>query len=64
MFNIGDLYRKLIAVNDTEFEFEYYRVLDWWKEDNGLCYVRIENTSTGARFEIDTTLMNYMEKVV
>lgn len=67
MFNIGDLYRKLVAVKNTpnnmEFEFEYYRIIDWWKEET-FTYVRIENTSTGARFDIDVELMRYMEKVV
>lgn len=63
MFNIGDLYRKLVAVNDNEFEFEYFRIIDWWKEET-FTYVRIENTSTGARFDIDVELMRYMEKVV
>lgn len=68
MFNIGDLYRKLVAVKNTpdnvEFEYEYYRVLEWWKEENGLAYVRIENTDTGARFDIDVALMKYMDKVM
>ena len=68
MFNIGDLYRKLVAVRNTlddlEFEYEYYRVLEWWKEENGLAYVRIENTDTGARFDIDVSLVKYMDKVM
>lgn len=66
--NIGDVYRKLVAVRNTlddlEFEYEYYRVLEWWKEENGLAYVRIENTDTGARFDIDVSLMKYMDKVM
>jgi hypothetical protein len=68
MFNIGDLYRKLVAVrntlDDVEFEYEYYRILELWKEENGLAYVRIENIDTGARFDIDVSLMKYMDKVM
>ena len=67
MLNRGDLYKKLIAVKNTpdnvELEYEYYRIIEWWTEENGLSYVRIENTDTGARFDIDSFLMNYMVKV-
>ena len=68
MLNRGDLYRKLIAVKNTpdnvEFEYEYYRIIEWWTEENGLSYVRIENTDTGATFDIDVSLMKYMDKVM
>lgn len=67
MFNIGDLYRKLVAVKNTldnvEFEYEYYKIIDCW-EDERFTYVRIENTDTGARFDIDVALMKYMDKVM
>lgn len=67
MYNIGDLYKKLIAVKNTpdnlEFEYEYYIILDWWKDESGITYVRIENTDTGARFDIEEFLMTYMERV-
>ena len=64
MYNINDLYKKAVYINNNEIEYEYYVVLDWWKDESGFTYVRIENTNTGATFDIDSSLMNYMEKVL
>lgn len=63
----GELYRKAVAVkvtpNNIDFEYEYYRIIDWWNEEFGLKYCRIENINTGVNYDINVDLLKLMEKV-
>lgn len=60
--NIGDIYKQAVKITNTEIEYEFYRVIDWWNE-NKLKYVRIEKLKTGERFDIEESLLEHMQKV-